>query len=266
MTTPASISSGELVARLVAAFPEAAGREDEVVIVRAPGRVNLIGEHTDYNGGFVLPFAIDMDVRIALLPVREPRIRIHREDNGETATISLDPFPPKGDAWHDYIAGTAWALARHDQPIAGFDGVLVSNLPIGSGLSSSAALEVVTAWALSAPDGPAIEPLEVARIAQYAENNHVGVRCGLMDQFASACGVEGSALLFDCRSSEWRAGAAAAGAGAGGDPQWRIPWPRRQRVQRSARSLRASGGDDGRGRPHGHAPARHRHGSPRGLP
>ncbi len=204
MTRPASISSGELVARLVAVFPEAVGREDEVVIVRAPGRVNLIGEHTDYNGGFVLPFAIDMDVRIALLPVREPRIRIHREDNGETATISLDPFPPKGDAWHDYIAGTAWALARHEQPITGFDGVLVSDLPIGSGLSSSAALEVVTAWALSAPDGPAIDPLEVARIAQYAENNHVGVRCGLMDQFASACGVEDSALLFDCRSSEWR--------------------------------------------------------------
>ncbi len=190
--------------RLLAAFPEAVGREDEVVIVRAPGRVNLIGEHTDYNGGFVLPFAIDMDVRIALLPTDEPRIRIHREDDGQTATISLDPFPPKGDAWHDYIAGTAWALAEHGQPVRGFDGLLVSTLPIGSGLSSSAALEVVTAWAVSAPDGPAIDALEVAKISQYAENNHVGVMCGLMDQFASACGVDGSALLFDCRSTEWR--------------------------------------------------------------
>ena len=189
----------------MAAFPEAAGREDEVVIVRAPGRVNLIGEHTDYNGGFVLPFAIDMDVRIALLPSNEPRIRICREDSGEIATISLDPFPPKGDAWHDYIAGTAWALAEHGQPVRGFDGVLASRLPIGSGLSSSAALEVVTAWALSAPEGPAVSPLEVARISQYAENQHVGVMCGLMDQFASACGVDGSALLFDCRSTEWRA-------------------------------------------------------------
>ncbi len=129
---------------------------------------------------------------------------ITRLDNGETATISLDPFPPRGDAWHDYIAGTAWALAEHDQPIRGFEGVLASSLPIGSGLSSSAALEIVTAWALSAPAGPTAPPLEVARIAQYAENHHVGVMCGLMDQFASACGVEGSALLFDCRSTAWR--------------------------------------------------------------
>ena len=198
-------SGADLARRFSSVFPAAAGREHELVLVRAPGRVNLIGEHTDYNGGFVLPFAIDMDVRILLLPSDEPRIRIHRLDRGETATISLDPFPPKGDAWHDYIAGTAWALAEHGQPVRGFDGVLVSSLPIGSGLSSSAALEVVTAWALSAPDGPALPPLEVARISQYAENYHVGVRCGLMDQFASACGIDGSALLFDCRSTEWRA-------------------------------------------------------------
>jgi galactokinase len=203
VTTPASHARAELIDRLVATFPEAAARSAEVVIVRAPGRVNLIGEHTDYNGGFVLPFAIDMDVRIALLPVDAPRVRVHRADTGETAQISLDPFPPRGDAWHDYIAGTAWAMAEHGQPVRGFDGVLASTLPIGSGLSSSAALEVVTALALSMPDGPRVGPLEVARIAQYAENNHVGVMCGLMDQFASACGVAGSALLFDCRSTEW---------------------------------------------------------------
>jgi galactokinase len=189
---------------LETAYPIGPGGRDAVAIVRAPGRVNLIGEHTDYNGGFVLPFAIDMDVRIALRPVDEPRIRVMRLDAGERATISLDPFPPRGDRWHDYIAGTAWAMAEHDQPIGGFDGVLYSTLPIGSGLSSSAALEVVTAWALSAPAGPQAPPLEIARIAQYAENHHVGVRCGLMDQFASACGVAGSALLFDCRSTEWR--------------------------------------------------------------
>jgi galactokinase len=205
MTPSVGPSTDQLIDRLVAAHPGAAGRRSEALVARAPGRVNLIGEHTDYNGGYVLPFAIDMDVRIVLLPGDEPRIRITRDDNGETATISLDPFPPKGDAWHDYVAGTAWALDQHGQPIRGFDGVLVSTLPIGSGLSSSAALEVVTAWALSAPAGPSTGPLEIAQIAQYAENHHVGVRCGLMDQFASACGVEGHALLFDCRSTEWRA-------------------------------------------------------------
>jgi len=205
VTVPASLSTTELFERLLAAFPGAAGREEHVVIVRAPGRVNLIGEHTDYNGGFVLPFAIDMDVRIALLPIDEPHIRIRRDDNGESVSFSLDPFPPRGDAWHDYMAGTAWALAEHGQAVHGFAGVLVSTLPIGSGLSSSAALEVATAWALSAPSGPSVSPLEVAQIAQYAENNHVGVMCGLMDQFASACGVDGHALLFDCRSTEWHA-------------------------------------------------------------
>ena len=205
VTTPTSPSAVGIIDRFVATYREAAGRADEVAVVRAPGRVNLIGEHTDYNGGFVLPFAIDMDVRIALLPVDESRIRITRADKGETATIGLDPFPPKGDAWHDYIAGTAWAMAEYGQPIRGFDGLLESTLPIGSGLSSSAALEVVTAWALSAPEGPSVSPLRIAQIAQFAENDHVGVRCGLMDQFASACGVDGHALLFDCRSTEWRA-------------------------------------------------------------
>ena len=204
VSTTDDLTAAQLIERLVQTYPGAAGREGEAVVVRAPGRVNLIGEHTDYNGGFVLPFAIDMDVRMAVLPSDEQRVRVTRLDDGGAAVISLDPFPPKGDAWHDYVAGTAWALAEHGQPIGGFDGVIHTSLPIGSGLSSSAALEVVTAWALSAPAGPAAPPLEIARIAQYAENNHVGVMCGLMDQFASACGVEGSALLFDCRSTEWR--------------------------------------------------------------
>jgi galactokinase len=204
VTSPTSLTNLQLAARLVVAYPELAGREDEVIVVRAPGRVNLIGEHTDYNGGFVLPFAIDMDVRMALLPTDAARIRIARSDNGSIATIGLDPLPAPGDAWHDYIAGTAWAMHTAGQPIRGFDALLHSTLPIGSGLSSSAALEVVTAWALTAPAGPAVSPLEVAQFAQRAENEHVGVMCGLMDQFASACGVADHALLFDCRSTEWR--------------------------------------------------------------
>jgi galactokinase len=202
---PLPASGAQLVERLAAAYPDAPRDAVAAVVVRAPGRVNLIGEHTDYNGGFVLPFAIDMDVRIALLPSPEPRVRVTRLDTAERAELDLRHLPPPGDAWHDYMAGTAWALDRAGQPVRGFDGLLVTTLPIGSGLSSSAALEVVTAWALSAPTGPGLPPLEVARLAQQAENLHVGVMCGLMDQFASACGVEGHALLLDCRSTEWRA-------------------------------------------------------------
>ena len=190
---------------LAAAFPDRAMQAPEMIVVRAPGRVNLIGEHTDYNGGFVLPFAIDMDVRIALWPTELPRVRLVRADDGQAAEIDLTELPPPGDAWHDYVAGTAWALQEAGQPLHGFDGRIVTTLPIGSGLSSSAALEIVSAWALSGPVGPSVPPLELARIAQRAENEHVGVKCGLMDQFASACGVAGHALLLDCRSAEWRA-------------------------------------------------------------
>jgi len=205
----ASSERGRLVRLLSDAYPGADHvgdhAADDVVLVRAPGRVNLIGEHTDYNGGFVLPFAIDMDVRIALVRTGQSRVRLSRVDNGELAELDLADLPPPGDAWHDYVAGTAWALQAAGQPSHGFDGVLLTTLPIGSGLSSSAALEIVTGWALSGPAGPATPPLELARIAQRAENEHVGVKCGLMDQFASACGVAGHALFFDCRSFDWRA-------------------------------------------------------------
>jgi galactokinase len=175
------------------------------LVVRAPGRVNLIGEHTDYNGGFVLPLAVDLDVRIAFRPRPDRRVHLTRADTGASVELDLDALPGPGDAWSDYVAGTAWALQEAGQPTHGFDGLLVTTLPIGSGLSSSAALEVVSAWALSGPEGPTLEPLELARLAQRAENVHVGVMCGLMDQFASACGVEGHALLLDCRSLAWRA-------------------------------------------------------------
>jgi galactokinase len=110
-----------------------------------------------------------------------------------------------GGLWIDYLAGTAREMARAGLPVTGFRGVLVSTLPEGAGLSSSAALELASAWAMSPPGGPARAPLGVARIAQRAENEYVGMRCGLMDQFASACGVAGSAVMLDCRSLEHRA-------------------------------------------------------------
>jgi galactokinase len=197
---PASLRDalGDAYPRQAAALPRSA-------IVRAPGRVNLIGEHTDYNDGFVLPVAIDLEVRLAVSFTDERRARVTRLDDGTDAAIEFDPPPPPGAEWHDYIGGTAWSMTRSRLPLYGFDGVLSSTVPIGAGLSSSAALELASAWALSGPDGPRVSPLELARIAQRAENEYVGVPCGLMDQFASACGREGHALLLDCRSLEWRA-------------------------------------------------------------
>jgi galactokinase len=174
-------------------------------VVRAPGRVNLIGEHTDYNDGFVLPVAVDLEVRMAVVWTDDRRVRLVRDDTGETAAFDLDELPAPGSAWHSYVAGVAWSLADAGLPTRGLRGILASTVPIGAGLSSSAALEMAAAWALSGPQGPALDPMSVARLAQRAENEHVGVRCGLMDQFASACGVAGHALLLDCRSLEWRA-------------------------------------------------------------
>ena len=203
MVTNRSSLLERLPADLVAAYPDA-GSDREVIVVRAPGRVNLIGEHTDYNGGFVLPVAIDLEVRIAISHSDDSRARLTRIDDGSVAAFDLDHIPPPRDGWFEYVVGTAWALQAAGQATVGFDGVLASTVPIGAGLSSSAALELATAWALSGPSGPSLAPLEMARIAQRAENERVGVMCGLMDQFASACGVAGHALLLDCRSTEWR--------------------------------------------------------------
>ncbi len=179
--------------------------EDLVRLVRAPGRVNLIGEHTDYNLGLVLPVAIDREIRIALVPTVERRADLTRLDTGDRAVVDLDAPRERDGTWADYIAGMAWALAEAGVSITGFRGVVASTLPENAGLSSSAAIELATAWALAGPQVAARDPLDVARICQRAENGYVGVLSGLMDQFASACGVEGRALLLDCRSHEWAA-------------------------------------------------------------
>jgi galactokinase len=181
----------------------AAGR-NAIRIVRAPGRVNLIGEHTDYNDGWVLPVAIDLGISIALVPTGDRRVEVTLAATGEGAGFDLEAIGPATGTWIDYLAGTAWALQEAGLAVRGFRGLLASNLPQGSGLSSSAALELAAAHALS-PDGrPATDRMTLARIAQRAENVYVGVNCGLMDQFASAFGEPGSALLLDCRTLEHR--------------------------------------------------------------
>jgi galactokinase len=174
-------------------------------VVRAPGRVNLIGEHTDYNDGFVLPAAIDLEMRISYVPTDDGRIRLSSAQTGDTIEFDATEPGPRQGGWRDYVAGTAWAMLEAGLPTRGFTGVLESTVPVGAGLSSSAALELASAWALSGGVPPPTDPLTLARIAQRAENDYVGMRCGLMDQFASAAGVAGAAVLLDCRTLEHRA-------------------------------------------------------------
>lgn len=172
-------------------------------IVRAPGRVNVIGEYTDINEGFVLPAAIDMETRIAFVPSADRRVELTSLDGGETGAFDLDAIGGRRGSWVDYPAGVATVLGSEGIGLHGVRGVVASTLPRSSGLSSSAAIELASAWAIAVDPG-AIEPLRLARLCQRAENEYVGVQCGLMDQFASAMGRRGAAVLLDCRSLDWR--------------------------------------------------------------
>ena len=198
----AALGIDALRARLLAVEQCAVDHPGRIRFVRAPGRVNLIGEHTDYNLGFVLPAAIDLEIRIAFVPTDDRRVELVNGATGKRSGFDLDAIGPRRDAWIDYAAGTAWALGEAGIQMHGLRGVIVSSLPTGSGLSSSAALELAAAWALADLPGGGIPALQLAQICQRAENVHVGVNCGLMDQFASACGADGAAILLDCRSLE----------------------------------------------------------------
>jgi galactokinase len=180
--------------------PRFARGTSAVRVVHAPGRVNLIGEHTDYNEGYVLPIAIDRGISMALVPTDDGVVTVTLLESGETASFRLDSIGPRTGTWIDYVAGTAWAMATAGLAVRGFRGVLASDLPQGAGLSSSAALELASALALSGGEMPATDPMTLARTAQRGENEYVGVASGLMDQFASAMGVDGAALLLDCRT------------------------------------------------------------------
>ena len=203
----ADMTPDRLRSALAGAWPEAAQEGGAVRVVRAPGRVNLIGEHTDYNLGLVLPAAIDLEIRIALVPADDRRVEIMLLATGERAGFSLDDVQPASGAWIDYPASVAWSLQGAGVAVRGFRGVLASTLPVASGLSSSAAMELASAWALLDPPDLAahgLDGMRLAQLAQRAENEHVGVKSGLMDQFASSLGRRGSAMLLDCRTLEHR--------------------------------------------------------------
>ncbi|WP_228081406.1 galactokinase [Streptomyces profundus] len=167
----------------------------------APGRVNLIGEHTDYNEGFVLPFALP-HATVATVTRRDDRVlRLRSRDVGHAVVeLSLDALTPGSvPGWAGYPAGVAWALERAGHRLAGADIRFASDVPTGAGLSSSAALEVVTALALSELNGLGLDVAELARIGQLAENDFVGMPCGILDQMASAACAEGHVLFLDTR-------------------------------------------------------------------
>jgi galactokinase len=194
----------ELVAALVAREPAAAADPAAIRIVRAPGRVNLIGEYTDINQGLVLPAAIDREIRIACIPSGDRRVELTRLDNDDRGIFELDVPRERSGTWLDYVAGTAWALAEAGLPTGGLRGVIGSTLPENAGLSSSAPIELASAWALLGEAAAGVDRLALAQVCRRAENGYVGVQSGLMDQFASSCGVAGAALLLDCRTTEWR--------------------------------------------------------------
>jgi galactokinase len=175
------------------------------VVVRAPGRVNLIGEHTDHQEGFVLPIAIDRALWLALAPTAEARVTLVSGQVDGIVALDLapmragSPWEPRLGGWGAYLQGMAWALADVI-PLRGWHGAIDSDIPLGAGLSSSAAFELALARAWVALAGQPWAPAEMARHAQRAENDWVGVNCGIMDQLSCALGRAGHALLIDCRS------------------------------------------------------------------
>jgi len=175
------------------------------LIARAPGRVNLIGEHTDYNDGFVLPMAIDYDIRIAARARPDRTVRLYSVDLDKRDTFSLDSVHRVGEAptWADYVRGVADVLQREGYTLRGMDAAITGNVPRAAGLSSSAAMELAAITAFRLLGSLDLDPVRAALLGQRAENEFVGMRCGIMDQFISSLGQADHALLIDCRSLQY---------------------------------------------------------------
>lgn len=190
----------------VEAFREAFGAafgSPPDLIARAPGRVNLIGEHTDYNDGFVMPMAIDREVRVAVRRRADRLVRLVSVNYHAHSEFSLDEVVHDPDqTWSNYERGVVQILLESGASLGGFDMAIVGDVPEGAGLSSSAAVEVATLTALNSLFGLGLAPFEVAKLGQRAEREFVGVSCGIMDQAISAVGRAGHAMLLDCRSLE----------------------------------------------------------------
>ncbi len=172
------------------------------LLVRSPGRINIIGEHTDYNDGFVLPAAIDKAIYVAVGERTDNEIHLYSVDFKETYTVAVTALQPT-KTWATYILGVVDQLIKRGHKIAGFNLVIDGDVPLGAGLSSSAAVECATVFALNELFALGIEKMEMVKIAQQAEHEFAGVMCGIMDQFASMFGKKDHVIKLDCRSLEY---------------------------------------------------------------
>lgn len=174
-------------------------------VFRAPGRVNLIGEHTDYNDGFVMPAALEFSTYVAVGPRNDRNLEVHSTNFGETVLLPLDELCPATRAhWTNYIVGVAAILERRVGALRGANVVIHGEVPIGAGLSSSAAIEVATAKALLANSRIEMDFLDIAKSCQQAEHEYTGTQCGIMDQFVSCFGRAAHALMLDCRTLDYQ--------------------------------------------------------------
>ncbi len=197
-----SMAAGVQAGRIRGAFRRLFG--EPAIVVRSPGRVNLIGEHTDYNLGFALPGAVDRAIWLAASPRRDRFCRFYSADLNDTLLLDLDKLTHSESHWADYLLGIYAELAAYGGKVRGVDCAFGGNVPIASGMSSSAALECSLAFALNRLFGLALDPVALARLCQRAENRFVGVACGIMDPFASLLGRKDSLIHLDCRSYGFR--------------------------------------------------------------
>jgi galactokinase len=199
-----ALNSESLNRAFLRVFPES-GDDAAILEVQAPGRVNLIGEHTDYNDGFVFPMAIDRVTAIALRRRGDQLIRLYSTAQRQMAEFSIGgPVKKDPPAWSLYAKGVCEALRQKGHTGLGADILVESDIPLGGGLSSSAAFEVATALALLSAWGQTMPPVEMALACQWAEHHYAGTPCGIMDQFISAMAKAGHAMLLDCRDQSYR--------------------------------------------------------------
>ena len=178
------------------------GKEGRVFA--SAGRINLIGEHTDYNGGYVFPGAIDKGIMTVILPNGTPKVRLFSMDYNESAEFGLAEADAPSQAWARYIFGVCRETIKRGGKVEGFDAVFAGDVPLGAGLSSSAALESTFAFAINELFGNGIDKFELAKIGQSTEHNYCGVKCGIMDQFASIFGKAGSLIRLNCKTLEYK--------------------------------------------------------------